>query len=276
MTSDSLAYLRRLVHTRAAIVIDEDKDYLVRSRLEPVAKRAGLADLDALVAELRRERSAELVVDVVEALTTNETYFFRDQHPFETFRQHLLPELARTRGTSRVLRIWCAAASTGQEPYSVAMTALEGLPGGSGWTIDIVATDINRAVLERARRGVYKQHEVARGLPPSALARWFERSGHDWVVKQEVRSCVRFEPLNLLDPWPWRERFDVVFMRNVLIYFDVATKRSLLSRVREHLAPDGAVFLGSTETTWNLGEAYVPVRDRGSLYFKVAEGRGQG
>lgn len=269
MNSDSLTYLRRLVHTRAALVIDEDKDYLLRSRLEPVAKRVGLADIDALVAELRRERSPELVVDVVEALTTNETYFFRDQHPFEALRQHILPALARTRSTSRVIRIWCAAASTGQEPYSVAMTVLDALPDASLWTIDIVATDINRTVLERARRGVYKQHEVDRGLPPEVRGRWFERCGQEWSVRSEVQRCVRFEALNLLDPWPWREGFDVVFMRNVLIYFDVATKRGLLSRVREHLAPDGVLFLGSTETTLNLDDAFVPVRDRGSLYFRI-------
>lgn len=270
MTDSALAYIRWLLHAQAAIVIDADKDYLVHDRLAPVAKRAGLPSIAALVAELRRERSAELRAEVVEALTTNETYFFRDQHPFDTFRQHVLPELLRARSATKTLRIWCAASSTGQEPYSVAMSVLEALPSGAQWQVGIVATDISRPVLERARRAVYKQHEINRGLPHAALVKYFDRAEGDWIVKPSLRDMVRFERLNLLDPWPWRERFDVVFMRNVLIYFDAGTRRSLLSRVRDHLARDGALFLGGTETTLNLDDTYVPVRDHRSLYFKVA------
>lgn len=268
-TGASMAFLRRLIHAQAAIVIDDDKDYLVESRLHPVAERAGLPDLDALVSQLRRGPSSDLLTQVVEALTTNETYFFRDLHPFETLRTHILPQLACARGHDRTLRVWCAASSTGQEPYSIAMTIFDALPDAAQWSIDIIGTDINGAVIERARSGTYKQHEVNRGLPVPTLVKYFEQDGLDWKVRPEIRRCVRFQCLNLLDPWPWSERFDMIFMRNVLIYFDAATKSSLLSRLRNHLASDGVLFLGGTETTLSLGASFSHCREDRTVYFKV-------
>lgn len=263
-------FVRSLVYERAAIVLGADKDYLVESRLVPVARSRGLESLDALAAELRKPGQHELIEEVVEALTTNETYFFRDQHPFEVLRRSVLPRLIEARAATRRLRFWCGAASTGQEPYSVVMTLLDVLPDVSQWNIEFIASDINHTVLDRARAGAYRQHEVERGLPAALLHRHFDRVGSQWVIKQRLRDLVDYRVVNLAEAWPLHGAFDVIFMRNVLIYFDVETKKRILNRSRRLLSPDGVLFLGGAETVVNLDDEYQHVREGRSVFYRKA------
>ncbi|MFT3710954.1 MAG: protein-glutamate O-methyltransferase CheR [Archangium sp.] len=252
-------YFRNIVHRRAAIVLENGKEYLVETRLGPVAKSIGLASVDELVGKVRSDERSKLATQVIEALTTNETSFFRDHHPFEALKTKILPALATARASTGRLRIWCAAASTGQEPYSIAMTALTH-PATRNLKIEIQATDINTTVLARARAGVFKQLEVNRGLPAPMLAAWFDRRGMDWEIKPAVRSLVTFSELNLCDSFAQLGQCDLVFMRNVLIYFDLETKRQILTRVRRLMAPDAWLVLGGAETTLNLDDQFVPIR----------------
>jgi len=268
-TAESLVFLRQLVYRRSAIVLEADKDYLIDSRLSPLVRELGLGSMDELVCKLRANLAAPLVTQVIEAMTTNETFFFRDFHPFEALKLRLVPELLKARAAQRSLRIWCAAASTGQEPYSIAMTLRDAFPELASWDVQIFATDLNSVVLARAREGRYRQLEVNRGLPAPMLLKHFERSGPDWQVKPAIREMVKFQELNLLDPWPMVGAQDLVFMRNILIYFDVETKRRILGRVRQTLRPDGFLIMGGAETTSNLDGGYEPVRIGAGVYYQL-------
>ena len=251
-STESFKFVCELAHRRAAIVLETGKEYLVEARLTPIAKANGLASVDALVAKLRLDERGKLGSEVIEALTTNETSFFRDIHPFEALKTLVLPQIVKARAATKTLRIWCAAASTGQEPYSIAMVIREHFPELATWSIQIIATDINKTVLDRAKAGVFKQLEVNRGLPAVMLVKHFEKDGVDWRIKEPIRKMITFQELNLLDRWPIFSQQDIVFMRNVLIYFDVATKKTLLGRVRETMRDDGYLFLGGAETTMNI------------------------
>lgn len=266
----SLEYIRKFVYDRAAIVIGADKDYLVESRLLPVARKHGVEGVDGVVQELKKFAAREIKDDVVEALTTNETYFFRDQHPFDVLKEVVLPEILEKRSGQRKLNLWCGASSTGQEPYSILMTLFEAVPDLAQWDVKFVATDINQTVLDKAASGVYKQHEVNRGLPASLLVKYFDRVGTDWVVQQRLRDKVEFKILNLAEAWPFRGSFDIIFMRNVLIYFDVEMKKHILQRARKLLTSDGVLFLGGAETTVNLDDNYKNVRSGRSVFYRKA------
>ncbi len=265
---ESLNYLRDLVYRKSAIVLEQDKQYLFDSRLSPLAREVGLGSIDELVAQMQKQQGAPLVRRVVEAMTTNETLFFRDVHPFEAMKSRLVPEIIRSRAAAKQLRIWCAAASTGQEPYSIAMTLREAFPELASWRIQIVATDLNATVLERAREGRYRQLEVNRGLPAPYLLKYFERDKSEWLISPAIRDMVSFRELNLLDSWTGLGQQDIVFMRNVLIYFDIETKRRLLGRVRQTMENDGFLILGGAETTTNLDENFAPVRVGRGVYFQ--------
>jgi len=262
---EAFGYVRDLVRRESAIVLGPGKEYLVESRLLPLARLAGATDVDAYVSLLRARTDVAASRLVVEALTTNETSWFRDVDPFITLRMMVLPELARDR-TQRKLRIWCAACSNGQEPYSVAMTLLD-VPAVAGWSTEIVATDLSVEVLARARAGRYTQLEVNRGLPATSLVRHFVRDGAEWRISAQLAAMVAFRELNLMRPFPPMGRFDVVFLRNVLIYFDIETKRDILRRVRQVLAPDGYLFLGAAEMTVGVDDAWERVPSgRSSVY----------
>jgi chemotaxis protein methyltransferase CheR len=239
--------IRSLVRERSAIVLEPGKEYLVETRLLPIVRARGYRSIDELCQRLSSEGS-DLSYEVVEAMTTNETSFFRDISPFEALKQSVLPEIIARRANERTLRIWCAACSTGQEPYSVAMTIRESCPELAAWNVQILATDISRQVLERARSGKFKQVEVNRGLSAQMMVKYFHRSGLEFEIIPQVRDMVRFEELNLVQTWPRMPVFDIVFLRNVLIYFDVETKRSITTKVRQRLSPDGYLFLGGSET----------------------------
>jgi chemotaxis protein methyltransferase CheR len=263
-----MSYLQGLVHRRSGIVLEDGKDYLVDSRLSPIARIEGVESIDELVDKLRRDRTGELAQRVVEAMTTNETLFFRDAHPFDALKAHFIPELLKARAAERTLRIWSAAAATGQEPYSIAMTLLENFPELSSWNVSILATDLNEAVLERARRARYRALEVSRGLPAAHLGKYFSRCDGEWELCSSVRDMVTFRALNLVEPWFEIAPCDLVFMRNVLIYFDAATKTSVLKRMHGVLRSDGFLVLGGAETTANLDDAYVPVRVGAGVYYQ--------
>jgi chemotaxis protein methyltransferase CheR len=259
-------YIRTLVRSRSAIVLEPGKEYLVQARLLPVARKQGLDDISALVEKLKRG-DASLTTEVVEAMTTNETSFFRDVHPFEALREDVLPDLMQKRANTRKLNIWSAASSTGQEAYTIAMTMREHFPQLAGWNVSILGTDLSREVVEKARDGRYAQIEVNRGLPAPMLVKYFDRAGPAWRVKPELSKLVEFKQMNLVGAWPVLPLMDVVFLRNVLIYFDADTKRDVLSRVRRALAPDGYLFLGAAETTLQFDGMFERVeRARGNCY----------
>lgn len=272
MTPSEFDYLANLVKARSGIVLSADKMYLVESRLMPLARRNGKESLSALVGELRKPGREKLAEDVVEAMTTNESFFFRDKTPFEHFQKVMLPALKQARASSRRLRIWCAAASTGQEPYSLAMTLKERASEFAGWQFEIVATDISREVLERARNGLYSQFEVQRGLPVQLLLKYFKQTGDKWQIDPGLRSMVQFRPFNLLESFSSLGQFDIVFCRNVLIYFDQATKSDILARLGRQIARDGYLVLGAAETVVGLTDAFRSAPEQRGLYVPNAAG----
>jgi chemotaxis protein methyltransferase CheR len=263
-------YIRTLVRDKSAIVLEPGKEYLVQARLLPVARKQGLADISALVERLKRGDGI-LTNEVVEAMTTNETSFFRDVHPFEMLRDECLPELISKRGAQRQLRIWSAASSTGQEAYTIAMTLRENFPQLAGWNVSILGTDLSQEVVEKARGGRYAQIEVNRGLPAPMLLKYFDRAGMAWKVKPDLCKFVEFKQMNLVAPWPALPKMDVVFLRNVLIYFDAATKKEVLARVKKVLAPDGYLFLGAAESTLQYDNTFERItRARANCYRMTA------
>ena len=255
ISSTAFNFVSDLVRQQAAIVIGPGKEYLVESRLLPIARDAGLDDVGSLVARLQTNPDDRLRRQIVEAMTTNETSFFRDRDPFNALSQVVLPELCRKRGSTHRISIWSGACSSGQEPYSIAMSVLDHPLITSDWQVQVLATDINEEVLNRAEQGRFSQLEVNRGLPASLMVRHFERAETDWRVVPALRNMVRFKPLNLNEPFdlPF---MDVVFLRNVLIYFDAATKTDVLQRVRRVMKPDGFLFLGGSETTLGLDDGF--------------------
>ena len=276
LLSNDLTFLRSLVRERSGIVLGEDKAYLLESRLNPLVRVLGLTSLEVLVRQLRSNPPTALVRQVVEAMTTNETLFFRDTHPFETLTTRCLPELMAKRQTQKRLTIWCAASSTGQEPYSIAIAIREQLPQLSTWDFTITATDLSTEVLAKAKAGAYSQLEVSRGLSAQHLQRWFAKTATGtYQIKDELRRMVDYKTLNLLESWNVPAPLDVVFMRNVLIYFDLDTKKQILAKVRRVLAPDGFFFLGGAETTMNIDDHFERLpNERGGCYRLKAAAAG--
>jgi chemotaxis protein methyltransferase CheR len=259
-------YLRKLLKERSGLTLTADKQYLVESRLLPVARKAGVKNLSELVLKLRGKRAELLTIEVVEAMTTNESFFFRDKIPFDHFRDTIMPTLIAARAMQRRIRIWCAAGSTGQEPYSLAICLKEMAKKIAGWRIEILATDLSTEVLERAKTGIYSQFEVQRGLPIQMLVKYFTQVGESWQVASEIRAMVQFRPFNLLNDCVHLGMFDLIFCRNVLIYFDQETKIRVLERIARVTEPDGYLVLGAAETVVGLTEKFRPVPDKRGLY----------
>jgi len=268
MASDlDYSFIRQFVLARTGIQLTEEKRYLIETRLDPVMRRLGLSTLSALAAKLR-QGDAILEGAVVDAMTTNETLFFRDKTPFDLFRTVALPKLIEARREVGRIRIWCAACSTGQEPYSLAMILDEMRHELRSIAVEIVATDISEKVLEQARAGVFSQFEVQRGLPIRLLLKHFTQEGLRWRVNPALGRDIRFQPLNLMQPFRSLGRFDVVFCRNVLIYFGEATKRDILARIAAAMAPDGYLLLGGAETALGLSSEFSTHRQERSLYVR--------
>lgn len=267
MTPGEYDFLRQFLKARSGLVLSNEKQYLIESRLLPVARKAGLASIAALVARLREAGDPALKEAVVEAMTTNESFFFRDKLPFEHFTEAMLPAMLERRARERRIRIWCAAASTGQEPYSLAMCLKEFGPRLAGWRIEILGTDISQEVLDRAKAGRYTQFEVQRGLPIQLLLKYFTQDGDTWTIAPDIRSMVQWRRFNLLESFAALGAFDIVFCRNVLIYFDQPTKIDVLQRINRAMTPDGYLVLGAAETVVGLTEAFRPVLERRGLYL---------
>jgi chemotaxis protein methyltransferase CheR len=270
MTPADFAVVAKLLLERSAIALEPGKEYLVESRLTPVARRHGLASVAEFIQRLRLSGANGLADEVVEAMVTTETSFFRDVHPFETLRKVVLPELIAARQPEKRLSIWCAAASSGQEPYTIALVLKEYFPELAGWQVLFRATDISQDMLRRCREGRYSQLEVNRGLPAALLVKYFRQDGAHWQVRDDLRAMIDFQPLNLAAPWPVMPAFDLVFLRNVMIYFDVETKKAILGRVARLLRSDGYLVLGGAETTFNLDSSYERVESLKSGYYRLA------
>lgn len=260
-------FISKLVRERSAIVLEPSKEYLVTSRLDPLVRDNGLKSITELVQRMRQEPYGGLHYKVVEAMTTNETSFFRDVHPFEALRKHVLPEFQKSRSSKKELTIWCAASSSGQEPYTVAMILLENFPDLVKWNLRILGTDISREMIARAREGRFSQLEVNRGLPASYLVKYFAQKGLEWQLREDVRRLVEYRELNLSDSWPVMPPCDIVMIRNVLIYFDLPDKAAILGKIRRLMKPDSYLFLGGAETTINIDDGYERMTvEKTSLY----------
>jgi chemotaxis protein methyltransferase CheR len=269
ISASEFDYIRRVVLEQSAIVLEEDKQYLAESRLLPLARREGFDSIASMVAWLGAKKFDGLQRKVVEAMTTNETSFFRDFHPFEALRKSILPDLVLRRASSKELSFWSAACSSGQEPYSLAMVLQEHFPSLADWNVKIIATELSTEMLARAREGRYSQLEVNRGLPATLLIKYFRQHGTDWQISEHLRRRVEFQIVNLAEAWPLLPPMDVILMRNVLIYFGLDTKKRILGRVRQLLKPDGFLFLGGAETTFNLDDAFERVQFDRTICYHV-------
>jgi chemotaxis protein methyltransferase CheR len=262
-------FLRKLLKERSGLDLSPDKQYLVESRLIPLARKVGLPGITELVQKMRAGSEA-LTSDVVEAMTTNETFFFRDKVPFDHLRDTMMPALLQARASRRSLRIWCAASSTGQEPYSIAMCLKELGAALAGWRVEIIGTDLSQAVLEKSRAGIFSQFEVQRGLPIQLLVKHFTQVGELWQINADIRAMVQYRQLNLLHDFAQLGTFDVIFCRNVLIYFDQETKVGIFERLVKAVEPDGFMVLGAAESVVGISDAFRPHPERRGLYRQQA------
>ncbi len=270
MNINDFTYLADLLKQRSGLVVSTDKGYLLESRLLPIARELGLDGLDSLVAKIRQANDEKLLVAVTEAMTTNESFFFRDDKPFRIFREETLTALLQSNATSKQIRIWCAAASTGQEPYSIAMILKEEAAKLAGWRIEILGTDLSSEVLRKAEVGIYSQFEVQRGLPVQYLIKNFEQVNETWQINPAIRAMVKYRQLNLLEDFDHLGKFDVIYCRNVLIYFDQETKKDVLARLGTTLRPNGVLFLGGAETVLGLSDKFKPIEGLRGVYGQAA------
>jgi chemotaxis protein methyltransferase CheR len=266
VTPTEYEYLRKFLRDHSGLDLSADKQYLIESRLLPLARKAGISGIGELVQKLQGAGSGALVTSVVEAMTTNETFFFRDKVPFDHFRDTIMPEIIKARAGRRSVRIWCAAGSTGQEPYSLAMSLKEMGAALTGWRVEIIATDLSQEVLEKAKAGIYSQFEVQRGLPIQMLMKYFRQTGETWQINPELRAMIQHRQLNLLHDFAQLGTFDVIFCRNVLIYFDQDTKINIFNRLARQIEGDGFLVLGAAETVVGLTDTFKPIPERRGLY----------
>jgi chemotaxis protein methyltransferase CheR len=272
ITSDGFNYVRDLVHGQSAIVLEPGKEYLVESRLEPVARQGGFDSVQAMVDAMRSSHSGPLHRSAVEAMTNNETLFFRDPRVFSMLKSHILPTLTARPSPDRTLNIWSAACSTGQEPYSLAMM-LRDAPSCVGWKINLLASDFSTEALARARAGRYTQFEMNRGLPAPMLVKYFKQHRAAWEISPQLQQAIQFEEINLTRPWPALPAMDLVVLRNVLIYFDAEARRRILGKVARVLGPGGYLVLGASESTMHLDSGFESVSFDGATCFRVKRQR---
>ena len=265
MTPPDYEYLRKLLKDNSGLDLSADKQYLIESRLLPLSRKCGLAGISDLVQKMK-SGSASHIAQVVEAMTTNETFFFRDKVPFDHFRDSIMPEMLKARAARKSIRIWCAAGSTGQEPYSLAMSLKEMSAATAGWRFEIIATDLSQEVLEKSKAGIYSQFEVQRGLPIQMLVKYFKQTGELWQINPDIRAMVQHRQLNLLHDFSSLGVFDVIFCRNVLIYFDQDTKINIFNRLAKSMEPDGFLVLGAAETVVGLTDTFKPFPEKRGLY----------
>jgi chemotaxis protein methyltransferase CheR len=265
VTPPDYEYLRKLLKDHSGLDLSADKQYLIESRLLPLSRKCGVSGIGDLVQKMKGG-SSTIIAQVVEAMTTNETFFFRDKVPFEHFRDTIMPEMLKARANRKSIRIWCAAGSTGQEPYSLAMSLKEMGAVLAGWRVEIIATDLSTEVLEKSKSGIYSQFEVQRGLPIQLLVKYFKQNGEFWQISPELRAMVQHRQLNLLHDFSQLGVFDVIFCRNVLIYFDQDTKINIFGRLARGMESDGFLVLGAAETVVGLTDVFKPFPDKRGLY----------
>ena len=265
-------FISKIVREQCAIVLEKGKEYLVDSRLMPLVHQEKLESIENLVRKIKSDPRGSLKDAVIEAMTTNETSFFRDIHPFETLKKEILPELIEKRKTKKELNIWCGASSSGQEPYSLVMLLKNDFPQLNSWKLSFSASDISNQMLNRCKSGIYSQLEINRGLPAPLMVKYFERIGTEWQVKEDLRKMIQFRIINLSEAWPMMPPVDLLMMRNVLIYFDVEMKKNILGRIRRLLRPDGYLFLGAAETTLNLDENFERMPFKQSGCYRLKQG----
>jgi len=265
VTPPDYEYLRKLLKDHSGLDLSADKQYLIESRLLPLSRKCGLAGISELVQKMKGGATT-IVSQVVEAMTTNETFFFRDKVPFDHFRDCIMPEVLKARAARKSIRIWCAAGSTGQEPYSLAMCLKEMSAALAGWRVEIIATDLSQEVLEKSKSGIYSQFEVQRGLPIQLLVKYFKQNGELWQINADIRAMVQHRQLNLLRDFSQLGVFDVIFCRNVLIYFDQDTKINIFGRLAKTMEADGFLVLGAAETVVGLTDVFKPFPDKRGLY----------
>ena len=272
MTTNGFTYLQQLLLEHAGILLEGEKKYLAEARLSPLAAQEGFESIEALLDAVQAGAdSGQLERKVIEAMTNSETSFFRDLHPFEALRKFVIPELITRRAAERTLNIWCAATASGQEPYSLAMLLREHFPQLLRWKVTLIASDISEAMLSRARAGAYSQIEINRGLPAPLLVRYVRRIDGEWQINEDLRRAIDFRRVNLTAAWPFLPAMDIIMMRNVLIYFDVPTKKAVLARVRRQLRPGGFLFLGGGESTLNLDDSFAPARFGKAICYQLAQ-----
>ncbi len=258
--------IAQLLKERSGLALNKDKAYLLESRLNPVARKWSFAGFDELAQAIRNNMDEALLVDVTEAMTTNESFFFRDQKPFEQFRDMILPYLLENRASTRSFRIWSAACSSGQEPYTLAMLLKEMEQKFTGWNFEILATDLSNEILDKAREGLYSQFEVQRGLPIQLLVKYFKQVGDRWEIDESIRKMVKFRQFNLLDTPAPLGKFDVVFCRNVLIYFETPNKTKILDAIANLMPPDGFLYLGGAETVLGTSDRFQLMTGQRGIY----------
>lgn len=263
---DDFEFVARMLKERSGLVVTPDKSYLLESRLMPLARKRSLKSLEELIQHMRASRDEALMRDVTEAMTTNESFFFRDIKPFDQFRDMVLPQLLQTRAAKRSFRIWCAAASSGQEPYSLSIVLREQAASLVGWRVEIIATDISTEMLNKARAGLYSQFEVQRGLPIQYLVKYFKKKDESWQIDPAIRAMVQYKEYNLLNDLRALGTFDVVFCRNVLIYFDQPTKTRVLNNISQQMPDDGILYLGGAETVLGISDRFKPIPNQRGVY----------
>ncbi len=273
MKPQDFEFLQNLLKTRSGLVLSTDKVYLVESRLMPVARNRGLGGLDELIQAVRIGNDERLTVEVTDAMTTNESFFFRDMQPFESFRETVLPKIVESRrATGRnVIRIWSAACSSGQEPYTLAMILKEEEAKLRGIRFEIVATDLSTEIIDKAEAGIYTQFEVQRGLPIQYLLKYFSQNGDQWQIDKSIRDMVAIKQFNLLNSFNVLGLFDVVYCRNVLIYFDQPTKSDILGRISKLMPEDGVLYLGGAESVLGISKAFKPIPGLRGIYGVVRD-----
>lgn len=262
-------YLRALVREQSGVVLEAHKNYLAELHLDKLATQTGFESIAAFTEHLKTIPFSHLHIQAIEALLTSETSFFRDRSPFESLQTAVLPPLIQSRASQRCINIWSAGCSTGQEPYSIAILIRESFPELLPWTIHLIASDFSQQSLDRAQQGIYTNLEISRGLPPKLRDRYFHSTGQIWQINDEIRQMVEFQQLNLIHPWDSLPEMDVIFLRNVLIYFNSNTKQSILNKVQRHLREDGYLFLGSGETTFYLDPRFEAIHGKASLYHRL-------
>jgi chemotaxis protein methyltransferase CheR len=276
LSLEDVEYVCDLVRKYSGIVLDSGKAYLVQSRLELLSHQEGCRCVADLILKLRWMPPGPLHRKVVEVLTTNETSFFRDLAPFQALREYLIPDIMAKNAALKRINIWSGASSSGQEAYSIMFTILDHFPALKGWRVRCLATDISKTMVDRGREGIYGPWEVRRGLPSSVLDKFFYPKGTGWQVRKEVRDMIEFREMNLVGPWLPFPKMDLVFLRNVLMYFDAPTKKTILRNMQKVLEPRGYLVLGGSETTMNLDERYEPVSLDGISVFRIREEEAHG